>query len=283
MTYFEACREVQRQLAAAGNDEAAIDSRYLVQWVSGLSGADYLCKRNEEIPEEQLQKLRAASDRRAQHEPLQYILGDQEFMGLTIKCSPACLIPRQDTEILAEQAIHEISDYRRLNHDSIKYLDLCTGSGCVALAVASIAGIEDVTAIDISEEALQIARDNSKLNKVRATFLQSDLFENVKGKFDFVTANPPYIESEDIDTLMPEVAAFEPRLALDGGADGLCFYRRIINEAPRFLKKGGRILFEIGPTQGEAVGEMLSKAGFTDICVVKDLAGLNRVVKGVLK
>lgn len=281
MTYSEAYQSIRTRLERAGVGEAAVDAGYLVEFASGLSGADYLLRRDETMPEEQYRILDGAASRRESREPLQYITGSQEFMGLPFICSKGCLIPRLDTEILAEKAIAAIGAYRRqTNTQIVRVLDLCTGSGCVIISAAKLAAPVEAVGVDLSGDALDVARRNAAANGVEVGFVQSDLYEGVDGIFDIITANPPYVETELIGTLMPEVSEFEPHLALDGGSDGLVFYRKIAAGAPEYLRGGGRLLFEIGDTQGAAVSAIMADAGFDDVHVYKDLAGLDRVVAG---
>ena len=222
--------------------------------------------------------------RRALKEPLQHITGVQNFMGYDFKVTPDVLIPRFDTEILVEQTLKGIEELNTFSDNAVKILDMCTGSGCIAISLVLLAkkkGIDVKTCgADISDKALLVARENAdRLSCENVHFVQSDLFENISGeRFDIIVSNPPYIETDVIEELAPEVKNHEPRLALDGMADGLHFYRRIINAAGGYLSEGGRIYFEIGYNQAEAVSTLLCEAGFKDVKVIKDLAGLNRVV-----
>ena len=219
--------------------------------------------------------------RREGREPLQQILGTQEFMGLSFLVNRHVLIPRQDTETLVELVLKEVKDREA------RILDLCTGSGCIAISLAALGGFRFVAASDISQEALETARENAgrilgdggnESGKIR--FRRSDLLDGFdrEERFDVIVSNPPYIPSETIGGLEPEVREFEPRLALDGSADGLLFYRRLAGECGAFLNRGGRVYFEIGHDQGAAVSGLLEAHGFTDIKVRKDLAGNDRVV-----
>lgn len=279
MTYFEACRKVARELEEAGVPEPALDARYLTEYVGDFTEAQYLLARDEEIPEETLSRLLELAKRRCAREPIQYILGSQEFMGLPFICNKDCLIPRQDTEILAERALEAVKLLRK-DREELRYLDLCTGSGCVAVSVAKLGNIANAEAADISEAALAVAKKNSELNGTAVKLIQADLFEGLEGKYDIITANPPYIDTGLIHGLIPEIWKYEPMTALDGGEDGLVFYRRIAKEAPRRLTPGGWLVFEIGDTQGEAVAALMKAAGFENVSVHKDLAGLDRVVEG---
>lgn len=278
MTYFESYRQVRDSLAEAGVPEPDIDARYLVELVGDFSEAQYLLRRDETIPEEQLARLNELTARRCAREPLQYIIGSQEFMGLPFICNGDCLIPRQDTEILVEHAMNAV---KQPGHGAdTRVLDLCTGSGCVIVSLAKLCGLHNTVGTDISEAALTVAKSNAALNGVDTRFFVSDLFDGVEGTFDVITANPPYIDTDLIHGLIPEIWEYEPMVALDGGSDGLVFYRRIAAEAARYLTDGGWLLFEIGDTQGRAVADIMCEAGFENVSVHRDLAGLERVVKG---
>jgi release factor-specific protein-(glutamine-N5) methyltransferase len=208
--------------------------------------------------------------------PLWYVMGDASFYGYTFKVDERVLIPRPETEILVRQAVSSLKD-----GDSM--LDLCTGSGAVAVAVACETAKTkrvSVTATDISEAALEIAKENAWKNKANVNFIQSDLFENVRGRFNLITANPPYIKSSEIETLSKDVRDFEPRLALDGGVDGLDFYRRIAEKINRYLVRGGMCILEVGEDQAQKVIKIFQAASRCDFAmVVKDLSGVERIVK----
>ncbi len=281
MTYYEACRDVQSRLTIAGVPEPVIDARYLLEFVTGWTEAQYLLERNSDISGEELEKLNELVGRRCKREPLQYIIGSQEFMGLPFICTADCLIPRQDTEILVEHAMKAIENVKKKYGHEPEVLDLCTGSGCVIISLAKICGLKAATGSDISKAALKVARRNADMNEATVRLIESDLFEAIEGQFDIITANPPYIDTGLIHGLIPEIWEYEPMVALDGGDDGLIFYRRIIKEAPAHLRREGKLLFEIGDTQGNDVSELMRNGGFTDVKVHKDLAGLDRVVEGI--
>ena len=214
-------------------------------------------------------------EKRAEHVPLQYITGEQEFMGMTFHVNSNVLIPRQDTETLVEETLKVVEP-------NMKVLDLCTGSGCVLLSILKNAPTVTGVGSDISKQALLVAKENAKLHELDAEWVRSNLFDNVSDTFDVIVSNPPYIAQEEILKLMPEVSQFEPLQALDGGVDGLDFYRNITREAPNYLKENGWLLFEIGYDQGEAVRHLMHEAGFEGVLVIKDLAGNDRVVRGYL-
>ncbi|MBQ2401319.1 MAG: peptide chain release factor N(5)-glutamine methyltransferase, partial [Lachnospiraceae bacterium] len=217
-------------------------------------------------------------ERRKNREPLQHILGTQEFMGLEFYVNRHTLIPRQDTETLVELVL---ADHKEKD---IKLLDMCTGSGCIAISLAVHGGYQYVEAADISTEALKVAEKNAeKLLQDPIRFRHSDLFgafDPNADKFDIIVSNPPYIPSDVIEELEPEVRDFEPRSALDGTEDGLFFYEKLAEECGRFLKENGSVYFEIGHDQGEAVENLLRTHGFKDTKTIKDLAGNDRVVCG---
>ncbi len=272
MKYIEAQREAEKLLLESGIEEAAIDATYLMLHVTGMSSSKLLLERTEIMPQDMLERYFELTKRRTKREPLQYILGTQEFMGLEFRVTPAVLIPRQDTEVLVELALKKCAGKR--------VLDMCTGSGCIAVSVAKLGKPERVDACDISADALAVAEENARLNGVLVGFIEGDLFSDISGRYDLILSNPPYIVTKEIDTLMPEVAVHEPVIALDGGADGLNFYRRIVAESPDCLAAGGSLIVEIGAEQGKAVSELFAAHGFTDVEVCRDLAGLDRVVCG---
>ena len=211
--------------------------------------------------------------KRATHIPLQHLTGIQEFMDFPFRVNEHVLIPRQDTEILVEDAL-------KYFHPGMRVLDLCTGSGCIAVSLAKLCRGIFVDASDISREALDVAGENRKQLLADVNLIQSDLFEQIHGKYHMILSNPPYIRSEVIGTLQEEVRVHEPYQALDGKEDGLYFYREIIGRCRDYLLPEGRILFEIGCDQGEQVSGLLKEQGFLDVEVKQDLAGLDRVVSG---
>lgn len=275
MKYRKAYEWGKARLEMAKIDEAALDARLLLEFVCNTSRNDLYAHSERELTEAEEEKYQSLILKRAERIPLQHLTGEQEFMGLKIKVSEHVLVPRQDTEILAEEGLIAVNDGDRI-------LDMCTGSGCILLSVMRYKN--DITGVgaDMSDRALTLARENYENLKEeiggRASFVLGDLFENIEGRFDVILSNPPYIRSEVIESLAPEVKDHDPLMALDGGTDGLIFYRRIVEEAPRFLKAEGKLLMEIGFDQAEAVQQLLRDGGFTDIKVVKDLAGLDRVV-----
>ncbi len=270
----------QQILKEQGISEYSIDAWYLLEYVTGITKASYYANPCRELTEEQARRYRNCIEKRSRKIPLQHITGEQEFMGYTFRVNEHVLIPRQDTEILVEEALKKIGS-------GMHILDMCTGSGCILLSLLKMKqerySVKDLkgTGVDVSEEALKVAKENAKHLSVEAVFLQSDLFTQVEGVYDVIVSNPPYIETGVIEELQEEVRLHDPYIALDGKEDGLFFYRKIIKESIAYIKRGGWILFEIGYDQAEAVAELLKKSGYGQVSVKKDLAGLDRVVSAV--
>lgn len=276
MNYREAFETGKGTLAAAGIEEAELDARLLLEEICGTDRNTLLVHGDRNVTEEELAQYKEMLEKRSAHIPLQQIIGRQSFMGLDFYVDENVLIPRQDTELLVEEALQEL-------HDGMRILDMCTGSGCILLSLLKYSNDCEGIGADISEKALKVAeRNRVQLGLENAAFIRSDLFEAVEGKFDLLVSNPPYICSDVIDTLMPEVREHEPRQALDGSADGLYFYRRILADCRAYLKPGGMLLFEIGYDQGEAVKRLMEENGFLEVEVKKDYGGLDRVVLGTL-
>ena len=274
MTLREAYEYGQEKLKNAGISDAAVDAWYLLEFATGLSRAEYFLRMNEEMAPEEEAKYREYIERREKRIPLQHITGTQEFMGLEFLVNEHVLVPRQDTEVLVETVLDDLQP-------GMDVLDMCTGSGCILLSLMKLGKEVCGTGVDISEEALDVARGNAEKLDVKATFLQSNLFEKVEGTYDVIVSNPPYIKTSVIEELEAEVRLHDPILALDGKEDGLYFYRRIIGESVKFLKEKGKLYFEIGHDQGVDVKQLMEEAGFSYVTVKKDLAGLDRVVFGV--
>lgn len=260
-------------------DNAIFEAHLILRHYLKMSPTDFLLKHHLEIDEETLSLVDSAVLRRINNEPLQYILNSQEFMGLEFYVDKDVLIPRQDTEILVEHILNHFKG------KPINAMDIGTGSGCIAVSVAHFNKNAYIRALDISSAALEVAKKNSVINNVsdRISFEVADIFEyRPYGLYDLIVSNPPYIETSVIERLDKNVKDFEPVGALDGGLDGLDYYRHIVSVAPTFLKKGGMLAFEIGYTQGKQVSEMM-KENFSDIEIIKDLSGNDRVVSGILK
>ena len=252
-------------------DEAHSKARRLLAFSLNVP-KEYLIINNEkELKKQELECYNKYIKRLINGEPIQYILGKQEFMGIEIVLDHNVLIPQPDTEILVEEAIKIAKQYKKP-----KVLDLCTGSGAIAVSISKDVPEAEIIASDISIKALQIAKKNDKYNKIK--LIQSDLFNNINDKFDIIISNPPYIKTEEIPKLSKEVQN-EPLIALDGGQDGLIFYRDIVKQAYKYLKDNGKLCLEIGDEQKEAIIEILkSNLNYTNIKEYKDLQGNDRVI-----
>ena len=266
-------KEGAETLEHAGIPDAKLDAWYLLEYVTGISRASYFGDPKREVPKEQAESYREVILRRAGHIPLQHITGEQEFMGYSFLVNPDVLIPRQDTETLTEEAL-------KFTEPGMKVLDLCTGSGCILISLMKKCHGLTGTGCDISEKALKMARENGRRLQVEASWIQSDLFEQISERFDLIVSNPPYIRTGVIEELQEEVRLHDPWIALDGKEDGLYFYRRIIAESTGYIRDNGALMFEIGHDQAEDVVRLMEEAGYTQIRVKKDLAGLDRVVTG---
>ena len=276
MTYREARDKVSGMLAGAGVENETAECWFRMELSCGADRSCYLLHQQEEMPEDELQAYLELAEKRCQRIPLQHLTGEQEFMGLPFFVNEHVLIPRQDTEILVEKALQILKNME----ESPRVMDLCTGSGCIAVSIKAYQKNAVVEGFDISREALNVAERNASDNQTEVKFVQSDLFSEAEGRYDMIVSNPPYIPSAVIPTLMPEVRDHEPVGALDGMEDGLYFYRKIVAESGAYLKPGGYLLFEIGAEQGAAVSGLMREYEFEEIEVIPDLAGLDRVVKG---
>ncbi len=279
MTYEDILCEAVKRLSAAGVSEADTDAWLLFSDSFALSRSEYFFKKMEHISPERAQCLDILFDRlrrREQREPVQYILGSQEFYGLSFKVTPDVLIPRLDTEVLVEEILKDGVEGKRV-------LDLCTGSGCIIETIAHEGRPAFCVGTDLSEAALMVAKDNAALNGTEVKLMQGDLYEALDGledkTFDIIVSNPPYIANRERASLMPEVIDHEPHMALFAKDDGLDFYERILREAYKYLRPEGTIWFEIGCEQGEAVTRIARENGYFQVVIIKDLAGLDRVVK----
>lgn len=279
MTLEKLLEQGEGILKAARIEEAALDAWYLLEYTCNIDKIYYLLHKKEDIEVQKIKSYEAVIRKRAKRIPLQYITNRQEFMGYSFYVDENVLIPRQDTEILVERILADLKS--EADKESISILDVCTGSGCIIISLAKEMQLKKAAAVDISKEALKVAKKNCDQLEVLIELKQSDLFEAVIGKYDVIVSNPPYIRSEEIETLMSEVKDHEPMLALDGREDGLYFYRKIIGESVKYLNDGGRLYFEIGYDQGESVKQLMENAGFHYVKVEKDLAGLDRVVYGM--
>lgn len=277
MTYRVLLSQAIEALEAHGIPDSSVDAGLLLEHVTGRTRTALFMDMDAVVPEDMKQNYLEAVARRSTNYPLQYITHEQCFYGYDFYVDERVLIPRFDTEVLEEQLL-------KVLRPEMKLLDMCTGSGCILLtAMKKTPGLVG-TGIDISEAALSVAGINADRLDVHPRLLCSDLFAELSEDetFDVIVSNPPYIRTDVISELMQEVKGHEPGLALDGGADGLIFYRDITKGAVKRLNKGGFLLYEIGYDQGRDVSDILIQHGFADVKVIKDLAGLDRVVMGQL-
>lgn len=269
-TYYENLQTARDYLRGKGIADADVDAWYLLAHVLGINRSEFFLQREEQLPEDKASRYHSLVEQRASHIPLQHITGTQEFMGLEFEVNEHVLIPRQDTELLVEEV--------RKFCAGKTVLDLCTGSGCIIISLAKLGNIRRAAAVDISDKALETAAKNAGKHEVHIEFIESDLYEKVDGVYEIIVSNPPYIRAGEIEALMPEVKDHEPYIALEGGADGLVFYRRIIEGLKSHLSENGRVFFEIGHDQAEAVKQLLAMEGYEEIQIKRDLSGLDRVV-----
>lgn len=278
MIYSDIYKNASIRLKEAGVPEYQLDARLLLEYVCGTDYNTLLVHGDRDVSPEEEKKYNELIEKRASRVPLAYIVGYQEFMGLTFDVNENVLVPNQDTETLAEETLRELSD-------GMRFMDLCTGSGCVALSILNYTNDTSCVMTDISDKAIEVATGNrDRLGfSDRAEIVKTDLFpQDDDKKFDMIVSNPPYIRTDVIATLPPEVGKGEPYIALDGGQDGLIFYRRIIENAPKWLYTSGWLMMEIGYDQGDAVAGLMKDGGFHEVEVIKDLGGNDRVVRGCL-
>lgn len=278
MIYSDIYKNASIRLKEAGVPEYQLDARLLLEYVCGTDYNTLLVYGDRTVSPEEEKKYNELIEKRASRVPLAYIVGYQDFMGLTFDVNENVLVPNQDTETLAEEALRELSD-------GMRFMDLCTGSGCVALSILNYTNDTSCVMTDISDKAIEVATGNrDRLGfSDRAEIVKTDLFpQDDDKKFDMIVSNPPYIRTDVIATLPPEVGKGEPYIALDGGQDGLIFYRRIIENAPKWLYTSGWLMMEIGYDQGDAVAGLMKDGGFHEVEVIKDLGGNDRVVRGCL-
>ncbi len=297
MKVIDKLKEVAGFLKDCGIEPAEKEAEILLKHGLGIDTVE-MYRDNTELREEQTVAIGEMVSRRTMREPLQYVLGYEEFLGLRIMLGQGVLIPRPETEFMAEQAIKTVNRYtltvirknkekdRFTIHDSrFTVLDLCTGSGCLALALAKEFPEAQVYGIDISEVAVGYAEKNAKINGIEnAAFLTGNLFTPLNSEapgqlFDFIISNPPYIRTDDIKSLQPEIREWEPLNAINGGPDGLDFYRKIIPAARRFLKKSGILMLELGAGCVNEVTDMMEYSGYTQIEVINDYAAIERIIQ----
>ncbi|MEE1087160.1 MAG: peptide chain release factor N(5)-glutamine methyltransferase [Schaedlerella sp.] len=289
MTLEQTLKYGKECLINAGIRDAEVDAWYLLEHVTGYDRAYYFSHQEEMITAEQEAEYKAYVEKRTQHIPLQHLTGVQEFMGFNFKVNENVLIPRFETEFLVEDGIDilrgEFADSYRKEGKTIRVLDMCTGSGCIIITilkwmVKNQVNMEGV-GVDISEKALETAKENAEAIGADVKFLKGDLFEPVTGKFELIISNPPYIRTDVIETLEAEVKDHDPYIALNGKEDGLHFYRRIVKESTEYIVPGGWLVFEIGHDQGQTVYDLMIENGYTNVEVRKDLSGLDRIVVGM--
>ncbi len=302
MKAIDKLREITTSLKNRGFGSAGKEAEILVSRCFDFTLLD-IYKDNPDIDENRLETVEQMLERRLRHEPLQYIFGFEEFLGLKLSIGPGVLIPRPETELMAGKAIEAVKrETLNVNRNTEKteslnsqfsihnspftVLDMCTGSGCLALAIAKEFPESRVIGSDISEAAIKYAKKNAEINNINnAAFLTGDLFEPI-GKqlvFDVIISNPPYIKSKDIHTLQPEIKDWEPVAALDGGEDGLEFYRKLIPQAKGFLKQNGLLMLELGIGQAESAAAIMESSGYADIQTIKDYAGVQRIIQAKWK
>lgn len=289
MTIRECLRKTKETLTEADIEAPALEAGVILCHILNCGRTYLYTHEDKELSAAETETLKSILEQRTKRVPLQYILGHTEFMSLDFVVSPAVLVPRQDTEILVEKCIelvNSLSNDKFVQAAGVKVLDMCTGSGCIAVSIAHYCPQCSVTACDVSQDALDTAGINSRQAGVenRLELRQGDLFGALDGgeRFDIIASNPPYIETSAIGTLQKEVRDHEPGIALDGGADGLDFYRRIIDAAPEYLNASGYLVLEIGYNQGTNVGKLM-ESSFEGITVLKDLGRNDRVVVGRMK
>jgi release factor glutamine methyltransferase len=274
-------RDAAAALSAAGLDNVRFEARLLLAYASGLSVEQLIARGNVPAPAATAAALRELTARRVQREPMAYIVGEREFWGLPFKVSPAVLVPRPDSETVIEAALALMPGRDR----PWRVADLGVGSGCLILTLLHEFPAARGVGLEVSEAALAIASSNAatlgvadRVELVLGDWRQPGWVERLGGPFDLVVSNPPYIEDRAVDGLMPEVSRFEPRLALEGGLDGLAAYRSIAAQAPRLVTRGGRLLLEVGESQATEIYRIFQSTGFTAEAPWKDLGGIDRVV-----
>ncbi len=274
MTRLEMLKKMSDVLISEGMDkqEAFSEAKYAITFVLQISVSMLYLQGDKQLSQQENQQLQYILQQRRNGEPLAYILGERYFMGIPFFVQPGVLIPRQETELLCEEVICKIKQ-----ENLQKVLDICTGSGCIGVSIAKFTNAK-VCAADISPIAVAVAQKNANIHEVKIDIIQSDLFLNVQGKYDMITANPPYIDAQAYENLDRSVRDYEPALALQGGEDGLIFYRKIAEKASEYLNLRGYLVQEIGYDQADKVRNILLEAGFSNIQIKQDYAKLDRIV-----
>lgn len=277
MKLKELIKNGENVLQEAGIADYKMDAWLLAEFVLKIDRNYYFLNQNEDADIEKEIQYFEFIKKRMTHIPLQHITGVQEFMGYQFIVNENVLIPRQDTEVLIEEVLKNLTE-------NMKILDVCTGSGCIIISLYMMMKEKNkkihAAALDISKKALETARNNAIKLAAEVTFFESDIFENISDKFDIIVSNPPYIKTKVIDELMEEVKEHEPIIALDGMEDGLYFYRKITKQSVNYIKDDGMLFYEIGYDQAADVSNIMKENGYTDIKLIKDLSGLDRVIWG---
>ena len=282
MRAMDGLRALSASLTDFGIENAHKEAESIFTCCLGVERVDFY-RDNPRLTRQQEKKMADTLDRRKRREPLQYIIGHVDFCGLRIKVGPGVLIPRPETELLVEEVLNTVN--RTVPHlstdSSLRILDLCTGSGCLALALAKALPRSQVFGTDTSERALAFAEDNSRLNGItNVSFHKGDLYEPVRGiDFDVIVSNPPYVKRTDLSGLQPEIASWEPIEALDGGDDGLAFYRKMLPQAKEYLRLGGFLVVELGEGQWRNVIGIVKESGIGPASVTQDYAGIQRILR----
>ncbi|MCF7792548.1 MAG: peptide chain release factor N(5)-glutamine methyltransferase [Candidatus Cloacimonetes bacterium] len=272
MKILNLLEQAKNSLKQAGSTNPKLDAELIISHFTGINRLELNLHADDEVSEESQIKIKKAIQRRIDHEPIQYILGETEFYGLQIKVNPSVLIPRPETELLVEKIIDE-------NPAEKSILEIGSGSGCIAITLKKLLPDSSVTATDISGKALKTTQENAETNQTEIDFIQSDLFDNISGRFDLIVSNPPYIPKDEYKKLSTEIKKFEPESALLANEDGIYFYRQILEKAKQFLNNNGKIYFEIGYDQAERIREIALRNGFTGIEVFQDLNGFDRMMR----
>ena len=276
MTIFEAYNDCKRQLQTAGIEDYVFESKQIIKHITGYTNTQILTKYTQQLTEFQQNNLTAIIKQRLIRYPLQYIIGRWNFFGREFFVGPGVLIPRSDTETLIDVCLESLTQKQ-----TPRVLDLCTGTGCIGITIKGERPDSQVSLVEKYDEALSFTNKNAEHNKIDVKIIKADVLktEGAEGQYDLIVSNPPYINDSDMKTLQPEVK-FEPSTALEGGEDGLLFYRHIAKEYKKHLAPGGIMAFEVGINQAEAVSQIMKENGFENVGVRKDYGEIDRVVFG---
>ncbi|MBR3969440.1 MAG: peptide chain release factor N(5)-glutamine methyltransferase [Clostridia bacterium] len=276
MTIFEAYNDCKRQLQTAGIEDYVFESKQIIKHITGYTNTQILTKYTQQLTEFQQNNLTAIIKQRLIRYPLQYIIGRWNFFGREFFVGPGVLIPRSDTETLIDVCLESLTQKQ-----TPRVLDLCTGTGCIGITIKGERPDSQVSLVEKYDEALSFTNKNAEHNKIDVKIIKADVLktEGAEGQYDLIVSNPPYINDSDMKTLQPEVK-FEPSTALEGGEDGLLFYRHIAKEYKKYLAPGGIMAFEVGINQAEAVSQIMKENGFENVGVRKDYGEIDRVVFG---